>query len=340
VAGRITIVTIDPFDLIDRNDRAAVEARFNRFYESIGAEIDRLWAEIGPTTPGSTLYHYTNAGGLKGIVSSSAIFLTDAFFLNDKSELSYGRELVLNVLTERRNAAVGVLETFYASAINSFDPFGDGPFQFAYYVASFCENGNLLSQWRAYGGGGAGYALGFASEPLLNPGTLLAAGVAPAVLHRIEYDRVKQRRLIEYAVDRCAELLHVDLQNADSAFQRDVLLSGWFAVLAIQLTGLFPQFKHPMFSEEREWRLTLSRLPHDEKGILAFRELGNDVIPYILFELKLRATGLLPLREIVLAPASEPELRRRALSKFLAAKGYPDDSVKLVGSDIPLRVRS
>lgn len=305
----------------------------------VDAEIETRWAEIGPTEPPPTLYHYTTATGLNGIVTSGQIFLTDAFFLNDKSELNYGRDLVLEVLSARAKESFGDLQTFFTTATDSFHPFSDGPHQIAYYVASLCENGNLLSQWRAYGGGGAGYALGIASEPLRNVSTLLVEHVPPAVLHRIEYDRSKQRQLVEFVVDRCAALLQMDLQSATPGFERKVLLAGWFGVLAVQLTGLFPQFKHPMFSEEREWRLTLSRMPSEENGLLAFREAGNDIIPYIPFCFRLRDGGLLPLHEIVLAPASEPELRRRALSKFLGERGYPPDRVKLMGSEIPLRVR-
>ena len=32
------------------------------------------------------------------------------------------------------------------------------------YIACFCENGDLLSQWRGYGAIGNGYALGFAAK--------------------------------------------------------------------------------------------------------------------------------------------------------------------------------
>jgi hypothetical protein len=333
-------MAIDPFQLIDARDRDAVEARFDRAHETISADIQGLWSEIGATAPGPTIYHYTTASGVRGILSSGAIYLTDAFFLNDKSELSYGRDLVLEVLTERRDAAVGVLQQFFATGISAFDPFGEGPFQLAYYVASFCENGNLLSQWRAYGGGGAGYALGFASEPLLHSRTKLLDQALPAVLHRIEYERVNQRRLVEFAIDRCVQFLEADLQSADTEFRRDIVLSGWFGVLAIQLADLFPQFKHPMFSEEREWRLTLALRPHQERPLLAFREAGNDLIPYIPFRFSLRTTRLLPLREIVLAPASEPELRRRVLSKVLSAHHYSVDEVRIIGSEIPLRIRS
>src|SRR5205823_1077184 len=147
--------------------------------------------------------------------------------------------------TARGQTASGLLQKFFTTGVSSFDPFAEGPFGFAYYVASFCENGNLLSQWRAYGGAGAGFALGSSSEPIVKVSELLVEGAPTAVLHRIEYERENQRRLVEFVVDRCAELLVADLGVAKSDFERDVLMSGWFALLAVHLTGLFPQFKHP-----------------------------------------------------------------------------------------------
>ena len=33
------------------------------------------------------LYHYTDSGGLKGILSSGKIWATDIHYLNDKSEI-------------------------------------------------------------------------------------------------------------------------------------------------------------------------------------------------------------------------------------------------------------
>ena len=44
------------------------------------------------------LFHYTSAGGLKGILESRCIWATDAAFLNDASEIIYaGRQLGLHL---------------------------------------------------------------------------------------------------------------------------------------------------------------------------------------------------------------------------------------------------
>src|ERR1022692_1738264 len=57
-----------------------------------GEEISR-----NANAPLVPLYHYTGAEGALGIVSSGEIWATDADYLNDPSEILYGRDLIRNV---------------------------------------------------------------------------------------------------------------------------------------------------------------------------------------------------------------------------------------------------
>lgn len=107
------------------------------------------------------LFHYTTAGGLKGIIESSSLFASSAYFLNDSSELKYGRELAAKVLQEwssarqkratneqNVNAGQSVLRILadYFNGSN-VDTSKNAPV----FVTCFCEADNLLSQWRANG---------------------------------------------------------------------------------------------------------------------------------------------------------------------------------------------
>src|ERR1035438_5726396 len=55
--------------------------------------------------PPDTLYHYTTPEGLLGIIESSALFLSDARFVNDRSELSYGRRVFTDRLLRYAEAS-------------------------------------------------------------------------------------------------------------------------------------------------------------------------------------------------------------------------------------------
>lgn len=324
---------------IDAHDRDAVHEAFRKMWGAISAEVETVWGGIGPNKTQSPLYHYTTAAGLKGIITSGAIYLTDALYLSDKSELSYGRDLASEVLADRGAQVTGPLRSFFAERVKSFDPLYGPDFQVAFYVASLCSRSDLLSQWRTYGGGALGYALGFDVDSFNDRSKMLYPSFPQARLHRIEYDRKSQREVTEFVVDRCGNLLRADLKVAANKHERAVLESGWFALLVVQLSGLLPRFKHPIFSEELEWRLTCPLLPHEEDKLISYREVGADLVPYMVYPLKLADSDRLPLVELVVAPASEAKLQRRTLSKFLRDAHYPEGTVRIIEPKIPLSLR-
>jgi hypothetical protein len=93
-----------------------------------------------------TLYHYTTADGLQGIVRHKAIWASDYRFMNDAKEFHHGLEIFQEVLksyrpTPRMSEIVDI--------IRNYKP---GP-DFCVLIASFCEERDLLSQWRGYNGG-------------------------------------------------------------------------------------------------------------------------------------------------------------------------------------------
>ncbi|HLK69493.1 MAG TPA: hypothetical protein VKU19_38955 [Bryobacteraceae bacterium] len=113
--------------------------------EKITAAINVLRAakertEI-PTEPlPEHLYHYTNGEGLWGILRTRTIWATQFDFLNDRSEFTYAFEVVKERLTAQAGAeASAELIPKLDKGVNQQPP---------HYVASFCVDGDLLSQWR------------------------------------------------------------------------------------------------------------------------------------------------------------------------------------------------
>lgn len=120
-----------------------------------------------------TLYHYTTLAGLLGIIGSGNLRATDVQFLNDAQELRYGRDDLCAELQRYADdldppgsdpeADDGRLKARATVARSASEYLGQGKLTDqgeSVYVACFCGNGDLLSQWRGYGTGG-GYALGF-----------------------------------------------------------------------------------------------------------------------------------------------------------------------------------
>src|SRR5262245_52254687 len=55
--------------------------------------------------PGQGVYHYTDLGGLHGIVTSQDLWLTDSRYCNDVEELTHGYNRVYGVIKRRLEQA-------------------------------------------------------------------------------------------------------------------------------------------------------------------------------------------------------------------------------------------
>src|SRR5690349_1749557 len=60
---------------------------------ALGVEIESLSGALP-----AHFYHYTDLAGLVGIVDEGGIFLSDARFLNDSSELDFGRQAIVDAV--------------------------------------------------------------------------------------------------------------------------------------------------------------------------------------------------------------------------------------------------
>src|ERR1700730_8235160 len=83
----------DP-DILPPDVRAEIERFDARAQEIIVSFVGPL--ESQPPPP--TIYHYTNEAGLRGILESGMIWLTDIFDLNDPSELSHGFSQAVSIM--------------------------------------------------------------------------------------------------------------------------------------------------------------------------------------------------------------------------------------------------
>jgi len=104
-----------------------------------------------------TLFHYTTASGLLGILNHAKIWATDLRFLNDSEELVYSQDVVAEAIRVMENPidrpdhwahqlGEAAVETFTRYQGYVLDELQSG--EFGVYVTCFCESGNLLNQWR------------------------------------------------------------------------------------------------------------------------------------------------------------------------------------------------
>lgn len=267
------------------------------------------------TSLAALLYHYTTAEGLLGIVGSNTLLATDAEFLNDAQEMQFGRATVHEALLARAaaldprpNPMLDTSEASRAMVIRSaadhlVSPVGGAtePKWYAVYVACFCEDGDLLSQWRGYGKGG-GYALGFDAE-VLSSATLgdgLPSHYGPSLI-KVRYG-VDQ-------VDRVAtEVLAVVGQTATG----HPGVHGFFEAGQHVLPAL-ASVKDPAFREEQEWRIVVS----SERTGVRFRQTPVSIAPYVVLQLPTDA-----LRAVIVGPGPHADLRRDAVERLVTGRRF------------------
>src|SRR2546423_15568945 len=78
---------------------------------SLVKELRRSW--LASSIP-RELYHYTDAGGLLGILTSKSFWATDINFLNDATELKYASDLIHKLLdTKIKECADRIMGRFW-----------------------------------------------------------------------------------------------------------------------------------------------------------------------------------------------------------------------------------
>lgn len=225
--------------------------KFEEFRHKLRAVVISTYS-IGNIRPAKEIFHYCNALALHGIVTTKTLWASDIFSLNDASEVDYAMWLVEDVLK-----SFGALEKIY-------EKIRDGTLMTAVkkmhtHVCCFAAHKDSLSQWRAYGDGGYGFAIGF------DPVKLQA--VADVIVPVLYSENHQRERLTQFARG-ASELL---LASASEP-RIDELYETSFALVA-----MMAPLKNPVFSDEREWRAV--RI-HNDVSCLNFRPGQRSIVCY------------------------------------------------------------
>jgi hypothetical protein len=297
---------------------------------NIRVELDkRSWLRFPPRTgtKPARLFHYTSHSGLLGIVSSNVLWATNALYLNDSSELSYGLSMARAHLNAIENQS-SLVEQFLRRGADLLDLDVLVPGR-QFYACCFCENPDILSQWRAYADRGGGYAIGFDMEDLGRAG-----GKRHLSLFPVDYGAGRNEELLAHDIKAlCEALVHCAQQ---SPANDDVLISA--ACEDLKLAFIFRLFwlKHPGFAEEKEWRI-LANFDSTDVTRIKFRQGQTTLVPYVELEPSEFGDAMeqLPIREVVHGPTAHPQLAAQALHALFKKHGF--NAPRIWGSTMPLR---
>ena len=291
-------------------------------HESIQSELIK---NLSTKRPPRVLYHYTSGSGLIGILTSKSIWATSIRFLNDSTEYSLALKLAQEVIQKRiedsRNKFDRGLYKVLEERLASEEGHGE------VYVSSFTENGDQLSQWRAYSPPTGGFAIGFRSKSL----TGLTEANPDRFLARCTYEASSHKELIRQLIDTVEKF--AEESNAHNQMSHDRVFRESFKLLGRLLPLIAPALKDSSFAEEKEWRLV--RLPSSfEEGKLRFREGRSMLIPYNQHFFP-DNSGSVPIEELIIGPTPHPELAREAAEALLMTHGLTAAVVQ--SSSIPYR---
>ena len=157
------------------------------------------------------LFHYTSLKGIIGIISSKAIWATNILYLNDASELNYSLGLLKEEIVGFQKVIGNALipeYAFYTQMIDNIYEFIPSE-SFAFFVSSFSEEKDLLSQWRGYCPEGIGFSIGFNLDRLIKWARQNNCTLEPCI-----YDAEEQKKVLRNLIEKISYRYKTELNNS------------------------------------------------------------------------------------------------------------------------------
>lgn len=293
------------------------------------------------------IWHYTDVGGLKGILENDEIWAGSTSMLNDIVEVQYGIWMLNDIwkimrdqhgthITPRQDEFVSnVIDT--ASKLLA----GNGCF-----VVCGSLEADSLSVWRAYGP--SGYAIGLrggtGNLAIYSKERTCLDVVVNRMLafRRVLYSSEEQMRYTNIALELIRASTPSDGKVEAGTDQWNARIDVEPLVIALVCVTLL---KHPGFKDEREARLILTRDRFaNTEGAISHRTGKFGIVPYLRLTGPIAqdesfssrtAKGKLPIAEIMIGPCKYPDSAAAGLRSLLGHNGY--DDVKVSRSRVPYR---
>lgn len=261
-----------------------------------------------------TMFHYTNLKGFESIINSKTIRLTSPILSNDKKEISWVIDLLMEMYPTK-NLSIVKIKTLFAFALDTF---------YCPHMVSFSSNSDLLSQWRGYGDDGYGVSIGFDMEYFKK---IKKSENKEFVIKKVIYNRNKQENILSKLVEK-KNLFH----DFDIFFEElenmpyPNLFKGYH--ICKELVNFGIMFKHESFYEESEIRLI-----HGYGNLAAESDMFNysfsrdNLRTYIEIPLDLKIIDNSVICEIILGPKCR--INKDVLSNFLMINGFISTNINI-----------
>lgn len=231
------------------------------------------------------LYHYCNLETLITIISNKCLRLSDLSKSNDYME----RKWIVNIIEEALNKSFndeGIIinlreEYWYGEGINNHISYLLDMLNYdvkrSSYITCFSRNGDLLSQWRAYGDDGRGVAIGFNAKLLYK----VDSSKNNVYIEDVLYDKEEQIEEIHIAVANALihmkNLFDCDAVRVSNDFNSYFIeeFDAFCEVFCDELSILSCYMKNSAFKEEDEVRIFYAPIIYDDEPVLIKEQFGK-----------------------------------------------------------------
>jgi hypothetical protein len=289
--------------------------------------VQRLVPPFTETVP-ETLWHYTTGDSLIKIITSGKLWATQVSCVNDRTEVRYAARLYKEALE-----AIATTQTLTPDEQNLYqhivNVFSEETNASGWFISCFSQVEDDLSQWRAYGGNGEGFAIGFDMGQL----HCLSAH-DDCHLVKVNYDPAVHRNIVSDVAKATfgfyTKGLSVTGRNPKD--WTEDFLSAWGDIIPY----LAPIMKVEAFKDEKEWRIVrLLRSPdaaamiYTQRKTLLARHLPIRFRPFV------GEDDHLPIKTICVGPSQNSSVSRISVGDLLRTKRYFNPEPAVLTSRIP-----
>ncbi len=302
-------------------------------YQTLDPLMKLLNTDDADSASDVVIYHYAPLASFLSLLKSNRFWATNFRFLNDPTEIEYGRGR-LNQCLELLISEGGCFAPFGVmfDAMTSF--LRGGEHNDHQFIVSFTTLRDDLNSWRQYGDGGYGVCFGFRVSDLVKS-------------YRKGNEFGTDLRAVRYEDGAQFEALRSYLAKAISiAGPSDSFIQTF---LKNSIENFAPTFKPSVFQSESEWRLVVGNFVFERisssKRPLCFRSSGRNILPYVEVDISpnanlqpsppsdRRKTDLLPIAEVVIGSRVS---ERDGLALRMALETFGHRPTLITKSEVPI----
>lgn len=289
---------------------------------------------------GDTLFHYTSAEGLQGILGGE-FWVTESHFLNDITEFHVATDIFVEVINRNlknetikeklKKAVCKGVKTLVDDDITFDEQLGyDGD-----YVISFCLDKDSILMWSEYSNF-CGYSIEFDFSALIH-----SFSNKDNIIHgKVVYNHEEQISLMEQIIEKEIFEIYPLCKYLNSWEDFNKINDDQIRKIASQLETIVYHynmfFKKECFSGENEYRFVFM-CKHNgisnqyfKKEPQHFRVKDNVLIPFV----KQKLSSLDSVNSILIGPKNNSDIAEKGVKHFLR---YHKIKAKVEKSEMPLR---